>query len=100
MDTGRWLSNTIAIWEDYSRNVEDESCVSVNLASDYFKMDNYDDDAKMDRNERRFRRYVKKKYDQSRAKGTFKNTMDFDESLGAHPAVAVKDMETILIERK
>jgi len=95
-----FLSKTIDQWEEYAHTHEDESCVSVNLNSDYFDLGNAQSEDIMDRNERRFDRYIQKKYKSAQKNGTLMSTTDWDKSLGEHPALAKPNMESILIDRE
>lgn len=98
MESGQWLNDTISIWESMENEV-DKSCVSINLYSDYFNDNTDQDDERMlDRSERRFQRYVNKKYETSIQRGTLKSSSDWDNK--GHPARAKKDIETFILESK
>ena len=91
------FADLIAKYEDLSHSDEvDDYLVSVNLESEYFEFSGEKD---IDRAERRFDRYVKKKYDQAIEKNTLKKTTEWDTN-ETHPAAFDSGVVKSLIDRK
>lgn len=98
MEASQWLNDTISLWESTEDHV-DESCVSINLYSDYFNAVGDPKDLRAhNRAERRFHRYVTKKYETSLQRGTLKSSSDWDTA--GHPAREKRDMDTFILESK